>query len=87
LEKPAVSLVIDTPPGRRLSVNVTDEFFVTPPSSSVVAEALAAANAIIAMAATAARPRIFRCFMCFSFQLRMNRISGYGESPSSHSGI
>jgi hypothetical protein len=42
------------------AVNVTAPLCTTPPSSSVVAEALPAATAIRAMAATAAMPSIFR---------------------------
>jgi len=44
------------PPGSRVAVIVTLLFCATPPISNVVAEALAATNAIKATAAKAARP-------------------------------
>gem|GEM_PF-6937667 len=46
-------------PDLRLAEIATAEFFATPPTSSVVAEAAGAANAVRAIAADAARPSIF----------------------------
>jgi hypothetical protein len=47
-------------PGSKLAVTVTDSFLVIPSISAVVAEALSAARATNALAASRARPSDFR---------------------------
>jgi hypothetical protein len=65
--------------GAVLIERLTEAFFVTPPTSSVVAEALLAANVVRAAAATAARPSMFRYFMSSPRSAPDARSNSHGE--------
>src|SRR5215212_7932031 len=63
---PFLSLRIAEVPEARLALMDSEVVTATPFVASVVAEALPAATAIRASAAIAARPNVFRYFICFS---------------------